>query len=141
MTIHKLSAEHEWVKYPAFYNAYPIPNEVSGAAADYHDAPPPAFGDTFIDDYYGRIFNQSTRFISSKYGRSNKLKHYVSIPSLTIVDELRVPYRRIPIYAAADPTVIEKAVAEMRANPLAFADARSGHRLNAHRKGNHRAGT
>jgi hypothetical protein len=116
MTIHKLSADHEWAQYPAFYNAYPLSNEVSGAAADFQNTTAPAFGDTFIDDYYGRIFNQSTQFISSKYGRSNKLKHYVSIPSLTIVDELRVPYRRIPIYAASAATVIEKAVAEMRAS-------------------------
>jgi hypothetical protein len=115
MTIHNLSAEHEWVKFPAFYNAYPLRNEVSGAGIDPKSGTPAAFGDVFIDDYYGRIFDQETKSIGSKYGRTNRLRHYVSISSLPIIDELRVPYRRIPIYATGDASLIEQAVTEMRA--------------------------
>ena len=90
MTIQNLSAEHEWAKFPAFYNAYPLRNEVSGAGADHQGGTPAGFSEVFIDDYYGRIFDQETRSIGCKYGRTNKLQHYVSLPSLPVIDELRV---------------------------------------------------
>lgn len=114
MTIHKLSPEHEWLKYPAFYNAYPLPNEIAAAGADYGQTTPASYGDIYLDDYYGRIFDKGTHFVASKYGRSSKMKHYVSIPSLEIFDELRVPYRRIPIFLANNLRVIAQAIEEIR---------------------------
>jgi hypothetical protein len=114
MTIHKLSTEHEWLKYPAFYNAYPLPNEVAAAGADYGQTTPVSYGELYLDDYYGRIFNKGTHFVASKYGRSSKMKHYVSIPSLEVVDEYRVPYRRIPVFATDSLGVMAQAIDELR---------------------------
>lgn len=114
MTIINLSEHHQWLQYPAFFNAYPIPNEVAGAGADYESGTPESFGEVFLDDYYGRIFDKHSRFVGSKYGRSTKMQHYVKIPSLEIVDELRVPYRRIPVFLAKDKKTITAAIEELR---------------------------
>ena len=91
--IHTLSSNHEWFKHPAFYNAYPIRNEVTLGRDGLQNSSPP-YGEVFIDDYYGRIWDQEGSGLIAKYGRSSNMNHYISIPSLDIVDELRVPYRR-----------------------------------------------
>ena len=119
--IHTLSSDHEWVKYPAFYNAYPLSNEVR-AGCDIISRADSPYGDVYIDDYYGRIFNRHSHQFAPIYGQSSKMAHYVSIPSLEIVDELRVPYRRIPIFQAASLEIIESALAELQA-------ANKGHKL------------
>jgi len=112
--IHKLSSDHDWVKYPAFYNAYSLNNEVRAGCSITGSVDSP-YGDVYIDDYYGRIFDQHSHQFAPKYGQSSKMKHYVSIPSLEIVDELRVPYRRIPIFQAANLGNIEMALTELQA--------------------------
>lgn len=114
MTIINLSEHHQWLQYPAFFNAYPIPNEVAGAGADYESGTPESFREIFLDDYYGRIFDKHSRFVGSKYGRSTKMQHYVKIPSLEIVDELRVPYRRIPVFLAKNKKTVAAAIEELR---------------------------
>lgn len=85
------------------YNGYPIVNEAhatscclgQGDCKEMHDT------EVLCDDNYGRFFSSS--FLSNvkyPYGDSNRLPYYnnglVRFPE--IVDELRVPYRRIPIY-------------------------------------------
>ena len=115
--IHTLSSNHEWFKHPAFYNAYPIRNEVTLGRDGLQNSSPP-YGEVFIDDYYGRIWDQEGSGLIAKYGRSSNMNHYISIPSLDIVDELRVPYRRVPIYRADNLDVIERIYQETKAtNP------------------------
>jgi len=111
--IRPLSSSHEWVKYPAFYNVYPVHNEVSFAGglqssgADY--------GEMYIDDYYGRVFNGRGGQGLAQYGVTKKLGYYASFPSLEVVDELRVPYRRVPIYRAENLGVIQQVFEETKA--------------------------
>ena len=113
MTIRDLSADHAWIKYPAFYNAYPLRNEIAAAGADYGSKTPKSYGDIYIDDYYGRIFDTRSHSVTSKYGRSAKMNHYLSIRSLELIDELRVPYRRIPIFLTDNLAIIDRAIDEM----------------------------
>lgn len=114
MTIIKLSEEHQWLQYPAFFNAYPIFNEVAGTGADYGMGTPESYGEIYLDDYYGRIFDKHSHLVGSKYGRSSKMHHYVQSGSMEIIDELRVPYRRIPVFSAKDMKAITEAIDEMR---------------------------
>lgn len=111
--IRPLSSSHEWVKYPAFYNVYPVHNEVSFAgglqsrSADY--------GEMYIDDYYGRVFNGRGGQGVAQYGVTKNMGYYASFPSLEVVDELRVPYRRVPIYRAENLGVIQQVFEETKA--------------------------
>lgn len=111
--IRELSPEHAWAKYPAFYNAYPLRNETSpaGIRVGRH---PSRYGAVYIDDYYGRIFDQESEMIAPKYGLSAKMRPYVPIPSLKVTDELRVPYRKIPIYEVGKMDVAERVLLELR---------------------------
>ena len=80
------------------------------------------YGDVYIDDYYGRIFDRESHDVAAKYGRIAKMRHYVSIPSLEVVEELRVPYRRIPVYRTDNLAMIKQLLAEMQT-------ANSGHQI------------
>lgn len=115
--IRSLDSNHEWLKHPSFYNAYPLRNEIvlrnAGSPQKAHK-----YGDVFIDDYYGRIFDRESQDLDAKYGGSIDLNHYISAPSLEIVDELRVPYRRIPIFRAKSLDQIQQVYNETKAlNP------------------------
>lgn len=114
MTIINLTEQHQWAQYPAFFNAYPMFNEISGGGADVGAGTPDSYGPIYLDDYYGRMFDEKSRIIGSKYGRSSKMRHYLKRPSMEIVDELRVPYRRIPVFLAKDKQTLTMAIEEMR---------------------------
>jgi hypothetical protein len=113
--IHKLTNDHDWVRFPAFYNAYPIRNEVAGSSMEFTGPASSPYGDLYLDDYYGRLFDFSGDQFPAKYGRTAKLNHYVPIPSMEVVDELRVPYRRIPIYKTDRLETVSRVVAELQA--------------------------
>lgn len=114
MTIIKLSPEHLWLQYPAFFNAYPILNEIAGVGSDIGVRTSKSYGEIYLDDYYGRIFDRHSQDIGSKYGRSNKMHHYVRPRAMEIIDEMRVPYRRIPIFLANDVKTITDAIDELQ---------------------------
>lgn len=48
------------------------------------------------------------------YGKSSSMKNYVSFNDLTVVDELRVPFRKIPVYEVSSKDQIENAVNKIR---------------------------
>lgn len=106
--IRTLTEGHEWLEYPAFFNAYPIRNELSPAGCKEGGISLP-YGDIFIDDYYGRIFDHESHGWLPKYGRSSAMPYYY-MPfggSLQVVDELRVPYRRVPIFSVGSLELIQ----------------------------------
>lgn len=85
------------------YNGYPIVDEmhstgcclVQGDCKEMHDT------EVLCDDFYGRFFSPSfLHNVKYPYGATDRLSFYhnglVQFPE--IVDELRVPYRRIPIF-------------------------------------------
>jgi FRG domain len=81
-------------KYPGFYNIYPIENEIS-----IHSVTKDSFsnkeGKYFLDNYYGRIIKSNSVF---PYGDGKKLGYYLPHYQEKIIDTLRVPFRKIPIY-------------------------------------------
>lgn len=113
MSIQLLSYDHVVSKYPAFYNAYALRNEISGRGHEI-GATSASYGDVFIDDYYGRIFDSRSSRVVSKYGLSSKMPYYVSLPQLEVVDELRVPYRRVPVFSIADVAHISLVVDQLK---------------------------
>lgn len=85
------------LSHPGFYNIYPIPNEISSGCAHTKDM----FDeeeDVVIDDHYGRVFTNRIYQQCFPYGLANKLSFYKGGIKGNIIDTLRVPYRKIPIY-------------------------------------------
>lgn len=110
--IKELATDDPLLKYPTFYNAYPIRNEISGSGArlsvDATSCP-----SLFIDDSYGRVFDEKSRALAPKYGLTSRMPLYVEFPSLRVVDEFRVPYRRVPVYEADSLDVISEVHQEL----------------------------
>ena len=85
------------------YNGYSIVDEVHATSCylglrdckEMHDT------EVLCDDYYGRFFTPSFLYnVKYPYGATDRLSFYHNglVQSPEIVDELRVPYRRIPIF-------------------------------------------
>lgn len=113
MNLINITTEHQWYKYPSFYNVYPIFNEVHPSVS----TGPNKNQDTtshFIDTYYGRVYDYTMSNSNGIYGQSSSMKNYVSLDDLTIVDELRVPFRKIPVYEVSSQAQIERAVNKIR---------------------------
>jgi hypothetical protein len=97
MNIVYLQSAHEWIKYPAFYNINSIRNEISSSAGISTNKLSKK-SDFFIDTCYGKIYNNSKKAIEGLYGISSNMKYYFNNKELELVNELRVPFRKIPIY-------------------------------------------
>jgi hypothetical protein len=69
-----------------------------------------SIAETIIDKKYGRMFTPDCLLQHAVYGYTARMKYYVDFPGLLLVDELRVPYRRIPIFAVDRLDVISDAV-------------------------------
>jgi hypothetical protein len=102
-------------------NGYPILNEASYASVcNYRNS----FDSSqiYIDDYYGRFFEGDfLNEVQAPYGNQN-LNYYNhgGIFRLPIVGELRVPYRRIPIYKPSSLDEITDAVLSIAENNPSF---------------------
>lgn len=94
----KISNDDFRLKYSGFYNIYPIRNEISvfSVLANINFAN--SEDQLIIDNYYGRIFNLENYEKIIPYGNNKNMKYYQSGISGEIVDELRVPYRKVPIF-------------------------------------------
>ena len=90
----KINPNDPRLNYPGFYNIYPIKNEISFTATTnkIFDSIDTCIT---IDENYGRIINPN---IKNSYGDSDNLKFYKCSDKFKIVDELRVPFRKIPIF-------------------------------------------
>ena len=90
----------------ALYNGYPIVDECSVFAPFVKEAPSDEReSQVLCDDFYGRFFTTGFQdCLHYPYGQTVKMPFYKN--GLTrypeIIDELRVPYRRIPIFKVKD---------------------------------------
>lgn len=113
MTVEQITRDHQWIQYSTFYNAYPIHNELHPTMRE-ADFSAKGDGGYFIDTYYGRIFDAKYDSAGALYGQTERMTHYVNVRGLEIVDEFRVPYRRIPIFGVDDGDVIAKLVGDLK---------------------------
>ncbi len=87
----KITIDDNRLKYPGFYNIYPIQNEFSMSVRLDKDV---VNSELFLDEFYGRIIKNNIKYT---YGNSEKLPYYKTSTS-NIIEELRVPFRKIPIF-------------------------------------------
>ena len=84
------------------YNGYPIVDECSiGTLMLREPAPDNGTTDVLCDDYYGRFFTKSYKeCIKYPYGETSQIPYYNNGLKVypEIIDEFRVPYRRIPVF-------------------------------------------
>lgn len=101
-----------------FYNIYPIKNEISIATNISDNILDKKKDDLIIDDYYGRVFSLEYYKNTTPYGTNDKLKFYPSGVSGEIIETLRVPYRKIPIFNIETITSIPSLINQIEhANP------------------------
>lgn len=101
---------------PAFYNVYPIHNETSCNNLATNELLTVSSNVRCLDDNYGRLFDASgthTRFV---YGVGREMPLYQEIQGLDIIDTLRVPFRKIPVYAANSKQDIKQAIVDISKN-------------------------
>lgn len=109
MSIIYLQSTHEWIKYSAFYNINNIHNEISSSARISTNKIPKK-DDLFIDTCYGKIYDNSKKAIEGLYGISSNMKYYFNNKELELVNELRVPFRKIPIYRVSKVKEIQDVI-------------------------------
>jgi hypothetical protein len=96
-------------KYPGFYNIYAIESEISvhslirGVSTEKSGR--------FLDDFYGRIIDLS---YPTPYGDSSILDYYVQDYKDTVVDTMRVPFRKIPIFRIDEITEMEQLIIKIK---------------------------
>lgn len=96
--------------YPGFYNIYPIQNEfgIHSVLAESKKS-----GDSInilIDDNYGRVLNKN---VDCQYGISKDISYYINNSSHTIIDEFRVPFRKIPVYRFEDNEKLSNLISQI----------------------------
>ena len=109
MSIVKIPKEHKWNKYPAFFNINVMYNEFHPSHTN-ADQNREITSDYFVDSYYGRIYDASAYNINGIYGQSSFMHYYINSINLDVVDELRVPFRKIPVYEVSDINQVEAAI-------------------------------
>lgn len=103
------------LEHPGFYNIYPIQNEISIHSGLNELTKKEGKTHHLIDDNYGRILNEN---IIYPYGNSKVINYYNLSSNHTIIDELRVPFRKIPIYKFEDYENLFKLISQIeRENP------------------------
>jgi hypothetical protein len=103
------------LKYPGFYNIYPVKNEISFSSSSSTEIT----NDLVLDNFYGRVLNKS---IISPYGSSKFLNFYLEDTNFIIKDSFRVPYRKIPIYEFKTVETVLKKIEDLKGE-------NSGHKI------------
>lgn len=98
-------------KYPGFYNIYPIENEISIHSIS-HEILTDKNGKYLLDDYYGRIIYSNS---VSPYGDTRSLEYYLRHYQQNIIDSLRVPFRKIPIFKLDHISEIQELIEKIEA--------------------------
>lgn len=105
--------------YKQFYNIYPNINEVSS-----HSMRPSNKRKydklnndlLYLDDEYGRLYSKEFIELSTPYGLSSDMPYYPPKLNLEIIDYLRVPFRKIPIYKPNSLAEVKQAQIELSNN-------------------------
>ena len=98
------------LEYPGFFNIYPIQNEISIHSGVNELAKNKDSSQLLVDDNYGRVLNDN---IDCPYGNSKTINYYNHSKHHTIIDELRVPFRKIPIYKFEDYERLSKLISQI----------------------------
>lgn len=107
-----LDIKDKMLTYPGLYNVYPIRNEVSrfgnkGIVANTLESP-------VLDDYYGRVFSENIYNFGVPYGKTSSMPFYPSGYSGEIVGEMRVPYRRVPVFRVGNISELNRLLADVK---------------------------
>jgi len=105
-----ISGNDKKLKYSSFYNIYPYRNEVSQYALNSSCL---SFGsnDLVLDDGYGRVFTKDVYENACPYGQTIRMQKYDDgIKNGQVMDYLRVPYRKVPIYKVNDNNEAESII-------------------------------
>jgi hypothetical protein len=113
MNIFHISKDHQWSKYPAFYNVYPIFNEIHPTITT-GESKRKIETSQFIDSLYGRVYDAFSINSKGIYGRSSHMNYYSKPIDLPVVDEFRVPFRKIPVYEATCVDQIKNAISKIQ---------------------------
>lgn len=110
----KIDKTDKMLDYPILYNGYPIINEVHYTIENVNSVSVDNF--LLLDNYYGRFFTDNILNGHALYGNTNNMNFYNSgaIVKNKVVEELRVPYRRIPIYECTELSEIESMFSEVQ---------------------------
>ncbi|WP_461637329.1 FRG domain-containing protein [Labilibaculum euxinus] len=93
----KINLEDKRLKYPGFYNISPIKNEISFNTTIQSERF--SNGKILLDEQYGRIINSN---FQQNYGASQSLSYYKAVNGKKVIQDLRVPFRKIPIFEFED---------------------------------------
>src|SRR5690242_7341562 len=113
MTFKRIPNNDPIATFPAYFNVYPVTNEFHARAVELAQPLPKSDGFLYLDDYYGRIYDHPIAFHRGIYGKSEKMEYYHRIEGLDVVDELRVPYRKIPVYRISSLREMSKYVLDI----------------------------
>lgn len=110
----KIDKTDKILDYPILYNGYPIINEVHCTIQNVNNVSVNNF--LLLDDYYGRFFTDNILNGYALYGNTNNMDFYRSGVNIKnkVIDELRVPYRKIPIYECTDLSEIESLYSQIQ---------------------------
>ncbi len=96
--------------YPEFYNIYPIINEVSIYSGGSDNSKFSEKG-LLLDDNYGRVLNSA---VACPYGNSKHLPFYKVISKYQVAEELRVPFRKIPVFKFESVDALQLLINEIK---------------------------
>jgi hypothetical protein len=114
----KINPDSLEIKYKAFYNIYPNIDEVSiqaptrGTNSNFDLHYPPQT--IYLDEEYGRIYNQRIIKSTVPYGLSQFMKYYPPKLEFEIAETLRVPFRKVPVYKINNKKELEESLNALR---------------------------
>ncbi|CAH6904486.1 FRG domain-containing protein [Vibrio chagasii] len=109
-----LDIKDKFLTCPELYNVYPIRNEVSLFGNLDQDIAFNNLESPVLDDHYGRVFSESVYKLGIPYGDSLRMPFYPCGFSGQIVGEMRVPYRKVPVFRVEDISGLNKLFADVK---------------------------
>ena len=109
----KIKLDDPKLIYPGIHNIYPIMNETSiHSNLKTSDSSLPKPSEHILDTNYGRILNTTAQ---QPYGDSKSMGYYYYYrnENIDIIDNLRVPFRKIPVFKFADLTQVKSIIQQI----------------------------
>jgi hypothetical protein len=112
----KIRLDDPKLKYPGIHNIYPIMNETSmHSNIEPLNSEFSKQSEHILDTNYGRILNTS---VGQPYGDSKSMGYYFRNEKFKIIDNLRVPFRKIPVFKFIDLAQVSSIIQQIeKENP------------------------
>lgn len=112
----KIELDDPKLTYPGIHNIYPIMNETSIHSNVRHLKDEDSKqSEHILDTKYGRILKIS---IGQPYGNSKSMGYYLRNETFKVIDNLRVPFRKIPVFKFIDLAQIKNLILQIeKENP------------------------